>query len=475
MLLASCAVNPASKKQDFVMMSENQELELGQKAAAQVAAQMKLMPEDDPLVKYVNKVGQRVAAVSDRPELFYRFHVVDDTTINAFALPGGYIYIYRGLLIDMNSEAELAAVLAHEVGHVTARHAVQRYTQAQMYQLGAMVTSILVPVPQGMGMISDLVANAVISGYGRQAETQSDELSIRYIAKAGYDVHATERILETLERVDDLNKKIKQDATGKSPETYHGAFASHPETKKRIEDAIKESEGKSSAGLGEIGHNAMLAALDGYPYGESPEEGAMVGRRFLHPELGIQLKFPEDWVVTNTPQALTAVKRQQKAYFQLKLKEMQKRQNGEELLRDMAGNRAEISGVKTSQRDGYDVTQAEINLTVKNVGSARMLATVFMRAPKAYMVVGWSNRKTVEQFKADFMVIADSFHSYDPKRDGDVPRIGLHTWAKGDSWSKLAGQSKEILGPFTTDKLAALNGEGPDQAPAVGTIIKIVK
>jgi len=91
MLLASCAVNPASKKQDFVMMSENQELELGQKAAAQVAAQMKLMPEDDPLVKYVNKVGQRVAAVSDRPELFYRFHVVDDTTINAFALPGGYI------------------------------------------------------------------------------------------------------------------------------------------------------------------------------------------------------------------------------------------------------------------------------------------------------------------------------------------------------------------------------------------------
>jgi len=178
-LLASCATNPVSKQKEVVMMSEAQELELGQKAAAEVAAEMTLMPENDPLVLYVNKVGQRVAAVSDRPELFYRFHVVDDTTINAFALPGGYIYIYRGLLIHMNSEAELAAVLAHEVGHVTARHAVQQYTKAKLYQIGAMAASIFVPGVSQMGQISDLIANAVISGYGRQAELQADELSIR--------------------------------------------------------------------------------------------------------------------------------------------------------------------------------------------------------------------------------------------------------------------------------------------------------
>jgi len=474
-LLVSCTTNPASKKQDLVLMSENQELELGQKAAAQVAAQMPLLPETDPLVQYVNKVGQRVAAVSDRPELFYRFHVIDLPTINAFALPGGYIYIYRGLLNHMNSEAELAAVLAHEVGHVTARHAVQRYTQAQLYQLGAIVTSILVPVPQGVGQMSDLLATAVIQGYGRQAELQSDELSIRYIAKAGYDVHATEHILETLQRLDELDSKIKQDATGKRPEKYHGAFASHPETKKRIEEVIKETEGTTPAGLGEVGHNAMLAALDGYPYGDSPEQGAMIGRRFVHPDMGIQLTFPKDWVVSNTPQALTAVKRQKKAYFQLKLKEMQKRQNGEELLRDMAGDRADISVIQTSKRDGYDVTQAEINLSLKKVGSARMLATVFMRAPKAFLVLGWSSRREFDQFQGDFKSIADSFHSYDAKRDGDIPRIALYTWKDGDNWKELADNSHNILGSFTTDKLAALNGEGPKQKPAVGTIIKIVK
>jgi len=473
--LAACSTNPATKKQDFVMMTENQELALGQQAAAQVAAQMTLLPESDPLVQYVNKVGQRIAAVSDRPELFYRFHVVDDTTINAFALPGGYIYMYRGLLTHMNSEAELAAVLAHEVGHVTARHAVQRYSQAQAYQVGSMVASIFVPIPQAVGQLSDLLATAVISGYGRQAELQSDELSIRYIAKAGYDVEATKRILATLKRLDDLDTKIKEDATGKKPEKYHGAFASHPETRKRIEEAVALAEGKTSSGLGEVGHNAMLAALEGYPYGESPAEGAMVGRRFLHPELGIQLKFPEKWVVTNTPQALTARKRQEKAYFSLTFKPLSKRVTGEELLRELASDRAKFGAVKTSKRDGYDVTQVELDVSMRSVGAAHMLGTVFIKGPKAYVILGWTQRKNFEPHRKDIQAIADSFRSYDVKRDGDVPRIALYTWKNNDSWKKLADRNQNLLGSFTADKLAALNGMGPDQKPETGTIIKSVK
>jgi len=457
------------------MMSEDQELALGQQAAAQVAAQMKLLPKSDPLVQYVNKVGQRIAAISDRPELFYRFHVVDDTTINAFALPGGYIYMYRGLLTHMNSEAELAAVLAHEVGHVTARHSVQRYSQAQAYQVGTMVASIFVPIPQAVGQLSDLLATAVISGYGRQAELQSDELSIRYLAKAGYDVQATKRILATLKRLDDLDTKIKEDTTGKKPEKYHGAFASHPETKKRIEEAVVLAKGKTSSGLGEVGHNAMVAALEGYPYGESPAEGAMVGRRFLHPELGIQLKFPEKWVVTNTPQALTAQKRQEKAFFSLAFKPLSKRVTGEELLRQMASDRAKFGAVKTSKRDGYDVTQVEIDVSMRSVGAAHMLGTVFIQGPKAYVILGWTQRKNFEPHRKDIQAIADSFGSYDVKRDGDVPRISLYTWKKNDSWKALANRSKNLLGSFTADKLAALNGMGPDQKPEPGTIIKSAK
>jgi len=179
LIISACATNPATKNTEFVLMSEADELKLGQQLAGMIAQQLPLLPKEDPLARYVDKVGQRVATTSDRPELFYRFHVVDDGTINAFALPGGYIYVHRGLLAHFNSEAELAAVLGHEIGHVTARHAVQRYTQAQAYNLGMTVASIFVPIPQGVGQLSGLLAQSIIMGYGREQELESDELSLR--------------------------------------------------------------------------------------------------------------------------------------------------------------------------------------------------------------------------------------------------------------------------------------------------------
>jgi predicted Zn-dependent protease len=195
--LGACATNPVSKQSQFVLMSEKQELALGAAAAEQVAKNMPLLPSDDPLVRYVDHVGQRVAKVSDRPDLFYRFHVVDDAEINAFALPGGYIYVDRGLLVHMNSEAELAAVLGHEIGHVAARHAVQQYTKAQAYNLGMAVTSIFVPIPYGADQLGNLLATAIITGYGREDELQADELSIKYITAAGFDPDATPRSRRT--------------------------------------------------------------------------------------------------------------------------------------------------------------------------------------------------------------------------------------------------------------------------------------
>ncbi|MDQ6986976.1 MAG: M48 family metalloprotease [Mariprofundaceae bacterium] len=474
LLFSACATNPVSKKSDFVLMGEKQELALGEKTADEVAKEMALMPASDPLVQYVDKVGQRVAAVSDRPDLIYRFHVVDDTSINAFALPGGYIYINRGLLIHMNSEAELAAVLGHEIGHVTARHAVQRYTQAQSYRLGSMVASILLPIPQGIGQVSDMLASALIQGYGRKAELQSDELSIKYIAKAGYDVRATTRILKTLKRLDELDRKIQKDVTGKKVEQYHGAFASHPETQKRIAEAVAKTSVEQGE-FSETGHNTMLAALDGYPYAGTPAQGAMAGRRFLHPDLGIQLTFPDDWTVKNSPQTLTARKRQKKAFFRMQLDDLQKKTDGEAMLRDMFGNRQRLENLRKSQRGPFAVTQAIVNVSLKNVGAARMHATVLIQGTRAFILLSWSQRKFFNDFVADFQAISDSFAAYDPKRDGDIPRIHPYVWKQNDSWQKLARRSHDILGRFTADKLAALSGMGAQEKPAPGALVKIVK
>jgi predicted Zn-dependent protease len=472
LLLSACASNPVSGKQDFVLMSENQELALGQQAAAQVESQMTMLPERDPLSQYVDRIGQKIAAVSDRPELYYRFRIVDDVTINAFALPGGYIYIYRGLLNHMNSEAELAAVLGHEVGHVTARHAVKQYTKMQAYQLGMAVTSIFVPVPYGASQISDLLAMAVIQGYGREAELQSDELSIKYLQRAGYNPGATIGILQTLKRLDELDSKEKTDA-GEKVEKYHGAFASHPETRKRIEEAIAESSATQS-GAGLVNRNPMLLALNGYPYGDSPAQGAVVGRRFLHPGLGIQLEFPEDWVITNTPDALIARLRRQKVFFRLGVKEMQKRLSARKLLAGRYPARR-TGAIDTGSQAGMSFAHAHVQVSAPRVSQASVDARIFLKGRKALIMEMWSERSTFDQHLKTFSRIARSFRLYDKARDGDVPRIALHKWKAGDSWQRLAGKSGDILGRFTADRLAALNGMESSERPEIGKIIKTVR
>jgi len=471
LLLVSCVTNPATKSTDFVMVSENKELELGQQAAAEINKNLVLLDEKDPLVRYVDRIGQKMAAIADRPELFYRFHVVDDDTINAFALPGGYIYMHRGLLNHMNSEAEMAAVLGHEIGHVTARHSVKQYSKAQAYQMGAMVASVFMPVPQAAGMLSDLLATAVIKGYGREAELESDELSVKYLTRAGYDPNATVGILKTLKRLRDLNDKETKDAGDKVQE-YHGAFASHPKTEKRIREAVAQAKSTQTDTVLDS-HNAMLAAVDGYPYGDSPEQGAVVGRRFLHPDLGIQLKFPEEWVITNTPASLNARLRQKDVYFQLQTKELQKRETPTELLkRSFPARHTKI--IKTGQQAGMSYSHAEITMSAPHVSTAKIDAYIYIKGSRAFVLMMWSPRKEFIDHMRAFSNIAQSFDTYAVEGEGDIPRISLYRWKLGDSWEKLARRNKQILGRFTAEKLAALNGMDVNEQPNNGDVIKTV-
>lgn len=472
-MFTGCATNPASKKSEFVLMSEQDELKIGQQLSIMVAKQMRLLPKDDPLVRYVDKIGQRVAATSDRPELFYRFHVVDDGAINAFALPGGYIYVHRGLLAHFNSEAELAAVLGHEIGHVTARHAVQRHTQAQAYNLGMVVTSIFVPIPYGVSNLSSLLAQSIIIGYGREQELQSDELSLRYLSNAGYDATATIRLLETLERLGSINKKEKTDA-GEKVKTYHGAFSSHPETKKRIQQAIAKAASTQKNGLNRVGRDAMLAALDGYPIKDGSKDGAVVGRRFLHPDLGIQLEFPENWVITNTPAALNARIRKEKVYFTLGMKELRKRQSAEVVLRTLFSSR-HIKSVSTGKHHGYSYARSTIMASAPHVSQAAIDANVFLDGPRAFIILLYSQRTEIGKYQSQFNQIRDSFRPYDIAQDGDVPKIRAYIWKRGDSWKKIARRGNQILGLFTAEKLAALNGMDIGDMPVPGSIIKNIQ
>ena len=181
--ISGCSVNPVTGKQDFVMMSENQEIAMGKRYHAQILQQIPPY-QDAELQAYVQKIGDSLSAKSHRPNLFYRFTVLDSPDINAFALPGGYIYINRGLMAYLSSEEELAAVLGHEIGHVTARHSVRQYSQSQI--LGILSTAIEMNQGRSAGNLANLASGALLSGYGREMELEADDLGAQYIYQEGY-------------------------------------------------------------------------------------------------------------------------------------------------------------------------------------------------------------------------------------------------------------------------------------------------
>jgi predicted Zn-dependent protease len=195
-LITGCATNPVTGSSDFVLMSEAQEISLGQQYSTEIAKEMPAYP-DPVLEELVQRVGKNLAQHSHRPGLEYHFTIVDSTQVNAFALPGGYIYITRGMLAYLNSEAELAAVLGHEIGHVTARHSVrQQSTSAVTGILGAVLaasTGI-----QGADSLTSLASTAIVRGYGREHELEADRLGAEYLARSGYDPEAMLKVVSVL-------------------------------------------------------------------------------------------------------------------------------------------------------------------------------------------------------------------------------------------------------------------------------------
>lgn len=199
--LAACAVNPVTGGRDFVTMSEQQELALGRKSHQQILGEYSVYPNQS-LQSYVQRVGQDIAGRSHRRQLVYRFTVLDSEDVNAFALPGGYIYITRGLLAYLNSEAELAAVLGHEIGHVTARHSVRQHSVAQTASIGATLGAIFIPQmrTQGASQLVNVLGTALLSGYGREHELEADRLGAEYLARAGYSPSAMFDVIKILKK-----------------------------------------------------------------------------------------------------------------------------------------------------------------------------------------------------------------------------------------------------------------------------------
>lgn len=307
--LLSCARNPVTGKSELSLVSESQEIQMGQQASKEVAQSIGLY-NDAKVQAYVANLGKRMAANSERPKLPWEFHVVDDAAVNAFALPGGFIYVTRGLMASINNEAELATVLGHEIGHVTYRHSVQQISKAQLAQLGLGIGSILSADIARFGQLASTGLSILFLKYGRDAENQADQAGFRYALDQNYDVREMTDVFETLNRVSQAG------GGGKLPEW----LSTHPNPEnriKRIESILDTLQRDPNRGV--VDREEYLQYVRGMTYGLDPRQGYFEGSRFYHPQMKFQMNFPEGWQVQNTAQAVAGMSPNQDAIIQLAL------------------------------------------------------------------------------------------------------------------------------------------------------------
>jgi len=304
---AACATNPVSGRRELSLISEPQEIQMGREASQ---GDVKRVGEygNSGAQALVQRIGTQMAAKSERPGLPWEFHLLDDAAVNAFAYPGGFIFVTRGLMTYLNSEAELAEVIGHEIGHVTAKHTVAAMSKQQIAQIGLAGASILSQRVAQYGDMLGTGAGLLFLKFGRDDELQADELGFRYSLNLQYDVRESPKVFTTLGR-------LSAASGARVPEWQ----STHPDPGNRVQRAEARLATVPAASLvnTKVNRDAYLRVVDGMTFGDDPRQGYFRGARFVHPALKFELTFPTGWKTMNLPDAVVAQSADGTAQLQL--------------------------------------------------------------------------------------------------------------------------------------------------------------
>ena len=472
LLLDACAVNPATGSPNLVLMSSEREREVGLEEHEKLM-ETAIVYDDDALSDYVTEIGNRIAQAGDRPGLDYRFFVIDSPEINAFALPGGYIYVNRGLITYLNSEAELAAVLAHEIAHVTARHGVQQHARGRLAQVAAQAGGIATAVVTGSGYVGSQIsqvasiwARAGLSGYGREHELEADQIGADYLREAGYDPMAMIDTLTVLKNQEDFRRLTTNQGGG-----YHGLFASHPRNDQRLQQIVAQVRNLDPRATYSNDDSRFREVTEGLIMGESRMARTNETRnRYYQPQLGYTVVFPDEWTVTETMTTATAMGPEEGS---LKIEAM--RLQGGEPPRDfLAGH---LGGGVLEQAEALDqfrlLGHTGLSLNPATGRKERVAAIYF--GPRAYLFRGELPAAGAEEADA---LLLESIKSFRPIERGEMAlaqelRIRYIVADENFDFATAARNSK--IKEYPEETLRLLNGYYPIGSPEPGEWIKLVE
>jgi predicted Zn-dependent protease len=465
--MAGCAVNPATGRNDFVMMSEQQELDLGRRYNQEILKQYPRYA-DEKLQAYVQQVGERVAKSSHRSQLAYQFTVVDSPEINAFALPGGYVYIHRGLLAYLNSEAELAAVLGHEVGHVTARHSVRQQSQSSAWG----ILGQAVAIGTGVGAAGDLTSalgSAFVRGYGRDMELEADGLGAQYLARGGYDPQAMIEVVKVLKNQEDFARdQAAKRGEAQAPSGYHGLFDTHPDNDRRLQQVVGPARALAT-GQQVVNREVFLKHLQGLPFGGSRATGVRRGQRFYHAELDFTLKFPEGWDIVNRSDALIGHTSDRQAFIAMTLEANPNNLSPAELLRQRVGGQRLVAEAALQQAGVRGHT------AIIPGGAAKRVAALQQGERSYLFVAAVRGRAALESQDPQFLGVIRGFRPLTAaeRKLAEPLRLQLVRATSGQKMATLARQSK--LPGDAEASLRLLNNLYPAGEPHPGDWLKVVR
>ncbi|WP_295798492.1 M48 family metalloprotease [uncultured Microbulbifer sp.] len=472
--VTGCAFNPATNRPDLVLMSEEKEIKIGREMHEKLVASTPIY-NDPILTAYVEHVGQKVAKASDRPELTYHFTIIDSQDINAFALPGGYVYINRGLLTYLQSEAEMAAVLAHEVGHITARHAVRQKTAAT----GAGVASVLSVLVTGSGVVGDVTnlwSTAAVKGYGRDMELEADRFGAQYMYSAGYDPQAMINVIALLKDQETFARRRAR-VEGKKQQSYHGVFSSHPRNDVRLREVV-EAAGKLPEDKKIVKTEYYREKTEGIVYGNNVQESEK--NRYNHKNLGFSLLFPEGWKVKNERTAIVGTAPDNSASLTIRVARRDGNQPADMALRGVYDVRSLEQDEALNQ---YRLQGHTGKLPDKTAAAPDRVAILFYGS-RQYILEGKvlnapaSKKDSAESASEYDNLFMTSIRSFRPLRKSDIvqPDIKRVRYVRANDKTTFSSLARHMeIGDYAEEQLRLLNGYYPRGEPKPGEWIKIVQ
>ena len=468
LLLAGCSVNPATGESSFTaFMSPADELRVGREQHPKVLKEFGGADNHARAGVYVDTVGQKLARVSDLPTLKYTFTVLDSDVVNAFALPGGYIYISRGLLALANTEAELAGVLAHEIGHVTARHSAQRYSSSVVAGLGTALLGVV--GGSAAAQLGQQGAAVYLQGYSRDQEFEADILGVRYLARAGYETGSMASFLSSLKAFSELEAK----ASGlPDPAERYNIMSTHPRTGDRVVAATRAAQTAPVADP-RIGNIAHLDAIDGIVFGDSEGQGFVRGRVFAHKILNFRFEVPDGFHIANgTRQVIARGPNKALILFNADTKPYTGPMTA--YLGKVWAPSARLAGVASIDVNGMEAATGTTRLSQQNGTVDLRLVAIRFGRNQIYRFMFATPPAITQQLNLPLRRTTFSFRRLSGREKADLQpwRVKTPTVASGGSVRQLSSDSP-LPGP-KEEWFRVLNGLAPNSQPFAGQRVKVV-